>query len=127
MRTLMFILALTLVSCATAPSVREPADAGATPQERLARCLTRKGVKLYSAPTWCKPCQRQEAMFGDARSLLPIVSCEKPGDMYEASDACKEAGVSAYPTWEFPGGKRVKGVFKRLAFLAEAAGCPWNP
>ena len=127
MRTLMLIAMLIGASCAASPPVLDHvSDKGATPQERLARCLTRKGAKLYSCPTWCRPCQEQEALFGDARQLLTVVSCEKPGDVYEESDACKQAGIANYPTWEFASGKRLKGAYALFRIAAEA-GCPWNP
>ena len=127
MRTLLLILTLSGASCAVSPPVHVAVpDKGSTPQERLANCLTRKGVKLYSCPTWCRPCQEQEALFGDARQLLTVISCEKPGDIYEESDACKQAGINNYPTWEFPSGKRLKGAYALFRIAAEAD-CPWNP
>lgn len=92
-----------------------------TPQGRLARCLTEKGVRLYSA-WWCGPCRMQMQMFGeDGASRVDHLECSNPGE-HEQRPICGRANIASYPTWVFPDGTRLEGV-QELGTLAERAGC----
>lgn len=92
-----------------------------TPQGRLARCLTEKGVRLYSA-WWCGPCRMQMEMFGeDGASRVDHLECSNPGE-HDQRRICGRANIASYPTWVFPDGTRLEGV-QDLGTLAEHAGC----
>lgn len=86
----------------------------------LAQCIKDSGATFFGA-WWCPHCRDQKAMFGDAVELLPYVECSTP-DGNSQLQVCKDAGVSSYPTWEFPGGERLTGTIP-LATLAEKTGC----
>jgi hypothetical protein len=86
----------------------------------LAKCLTEKGTKLYTA-TWCGHCQNQKAAFKDGLQYLDNVECAD-GDTW--SQACKDAEVQAVPTWIFGDGEKLSGN-RPLAQIAEAAGCDY--
>lgn len=89
--------------------------------DSLAKCLTTKGVKFYGA-YWCPHCANQKALFGDAARYLPYIECADPANPQEVNAICKDNGVTGYPTWVFPGGKRLSGEVP-LKNLAEESGC----
>lgn len=86
----------------------------------LAQCIKDSGATFYGA-FWCPHCNNQKKMFGDASDLLPYVECSTP-DQKSQLPVCKEAGVTGYPTWEFPDKTRQTGEVP-LAVLAEKTGC----
>jgi len=86
----------------------------------LAQCITDSGAKFYGA-YWCPHCQDQKKAFGSAVKLLPYVECSTP-DGKGQTQACIDAGITSYPTWEFPDGTRVTGNIA-LKSLAEATDC----
>ncbi len=90
----------------------------------LAGCLTANGAKFYGA-YWCTHCERQKEEFGDAAGRLPFVECGVEGDVSLQSDACRDAGITSYPTWVFADGTQKVGElsFEKLAELSE---CPWG-
>lgn len=96
---------------------REPSAASL---EKLARCLTQKGVNFYGA-YWCPWCQRQKDSFGEASQYLPYVECidESSGAMTET---CEREKITGFPTWQF-GDKKTTGL-KTPSELSELSGCP---
>jgi thiol-disulfide isomerase/thioredoxin len=88
--------------------------------DAFAQCLKDEGVTYYGA-FWCPNCQKQNAMFGKSKEFVPYIECSTPDGKGQV-ELCKDAGIEAYPTWEFPGGERVTGV-QPLEVLAEKSGC----
>lgn len=86
----------------------------------FAQCLGQKGATFYGA-FWCPHCAEQKALFGSSKKFLPYVECST-ADGKGQLQACKDKGVSGYPTWEFAGGERLSGVVS-LQTLAEKTGC----
>lgn len=84
--------------------------------DELASCLRDKGVTMYGA-AWCPHCQNQKNEFGNSFRLVPYVECP------DNPTVCIEKKVESYPTWIFPGDKRLVGE-QSLEKLAEGAGCP---
>jgi len=89
--------------------------------DKLAQCLTEKGVKFYGA-SWCPHCAEQKRMFGKSMSYVDYVECAVPGNQRGQTKACDDAGIESYPTWIFPDGSRVTGEQLPSA-LAEKSGC----
>lgn len=136
--TLIFSLFLGIHSSATtpvnvpAPSVTQvstnspvvtggSADAATSSQaEKLAKCLTKKGVIMYGA-YWCPHCQKQKALFGDAFQYVKYQECAPNGENGNPK-ACEAAGVQGYPTWEIPGRAKIEGE-QTFEDLAKAANC----
>jgi len=91
--------------------------------DQFARCLTQKGIKMYGA-YWCPHCTEQKELFGASFKLAPYVECGVPGTTSKLSDACADAAIKHFPTWQFPPvGERVEGVIP-LQDLSFRAGCP---
>lgn len=111
-----------------------------TKLNNLANCLVEKGVVEYGA-FWCPNCAKQEKMFGKSFSILKekvYVECDPRCDVEDINDlpaACRDKigqpslcinkKINAYPTWDFPNGKRLVGV-QDLKSLADEAGCEFN-
>ena len=89
-----------------------------TPKERLARCLSEKGVSLYGMAT-CPHCQEQKDKFGTAVKHLDYVDC------LQNQNLCKGKGIEVVPTWIIDGTK-YEGV-RDLSQLAEMTGCEYSP
>lgn len=103
--------ALLLCGCAS----ETPADYPA-----FAKCLTQKGVKMYGA-YWCGHCMSQKAAFGDSWKYVNYVECSDADGIQ--TPACRAAGITSYPAWDFGNGSRRGG---ELSFweLAAISGCP---
>lgn len=86
----------------------------------FASCLKEKGATYYGA-FWCPNCQKQEALFGNAKENLPRVECSTPDGKGQLL-VCRDAKITAYPTWEFADGERLTGT-QSLKTLAEKTGC----
>lgn len=88
--------------------------------ENFAKCLAEKGAKFYGSFR-CGWCKRQKELFGQAEIFLPYVECidEKTQEM---TLECQSAGITAFPTWEFPEKGKIPG-YKSLEQLAELSGC----
>lgn len=82
--------------------------------DALARCLTQEGVIMYGTD-WCPHCQNQKQMFGQSFRYVNYINCDLN------SAACDLAGVTGYPTWQFPDGQ-ASGV-QSISVLAERSGC----
>ncbi|MFY9644507.1 MAG: hypothetical protein WAK29_04965 [Terriglobales bacterium] len=91
--------------------------------DAFARCLTDRGVKMYGA-WWCPHCVEQKEKFAASFEYAPYVECGIKGQTSGQSEACKEAHVQHYPTWQFPPtGERVERIFS-LEELSDRTGCP---
>lgn len=89
--------------------------------DQFASCIKSSGATFFGA-FWCPHCQEQKSFFGKSVSKLPYVECSTP-DGQGQTQACKDAKVESYPTWEFKGVGRKTGTFS-LAELATFTGCP---
>lgn len=106
------------------PVVVQPAET-AKPESaevKLAKCLTQKGVELYTSSS-CPHCKNQKEAFKDGMQYLPDNECLAFGGW---SQACKDKEIEAVPTWIFPDGERLTGQ-RPLETLAERSGCEYNP
>jgi hypothetical protein len=89
----------------------------------FARCLTARGVKMYGA-WWCPHCVEEKEKFAASFAYVSYVECGIKGDLHGQSQACKDANIKNYPTWQFPPtGERVERVFS-LEELSDRTGCP---
>ncbi|MEK7575095.1 MAG: hypothetical protein AAB511_02605, partial [Patescibacteria group bacterium] len=87
----------------------------------FAQCLKDKGAIFYGA-FWCPHCQKQKALFGSAKKLLPYIECSTP-DGRGQLPLCTEVGIKNYPTWVFPDMSSSTGEVA-LSVLSEKTGCP---
>lgn len=71
------------------------------------------------ATFWCPYCQRQEKLFGDSESQLPVVECDPNGKNAQPA-LCAQANISSYPTWEIQG--RLYPGLRSLDELADLSG-----
>jgi uncharacterized membrane protein/glutaredoxin len=85
----------------------------------LAVHLSETGAKMYGAE-WCPHCQDQKALFGGAAKRLPYIECSIGAQGTGQTAACRNAGITNYPTWEI-GGKRYVEVLSTVR-LAELSG-----
>ena len=89
--------------------------------DAFAKCTATKGTKMYGA-YWCPHCQEQEEAFGRSFKYVNYVECGVKGNAHAQSDACKQAQIKHYPTWEFADGSRFEGK-QSFEFLSEKTGC----
>lgn len=89
--------------------------------DKLAQCLTEKGVKFYGA-SWCPHCAEQKRMFGNSMKYIDYVECALPGNQQGQTQACNDAKIEGYPTWTLPDGSRLSGE-QLPKTLGEKAGC----
>lgn len=100
-------------------------SAGVSTEESVAfaQCLTDAGATFYGA-FWCPHCDRQKALFGEAAmEEVDYVECAIPGNRSAQTQACQEANIQTYPTWEFADGSRTTGV-QSFEALSEKTSCP---
>jgi len=109
----LFLILLLVASC----TKTETSDS-------FAKCLADSGTKMYGA-FWCPHCNEQKSEFGDSWLTFEenngFVECSTP-DGKSQTDACKAAGISAYPTWRFPDGTQITGK-QSFETLAQRSGC----
>jgi len=86
----------------------------------FAQCIADSGTKFYGA-FWCPHCQNQKKMFGNSAEYLPYIECSAQDTKHQLQ-VCTDAGVTGYPTWEFPNGERMSGEVP-LETLAEKTNC----
>ena len=98
---------------------KQYADSGR--YDAFAQCIADSGTKFYGA-FWCPNCQNQKKMFGTSEKLLPYIECSTPNGQGQLQ-ICVDAGITGYPTWEFPDQSRLKGEVP-LVTLSERTGCP---
>lgn len=89
----------------------------------FARCINQSGAKFYGA-FWCPHCQDQKEMFGNSERLLPYIECSTPSGQGTTSE-CQQAGIEAYPTWQWPDASRETGSLS-LDYIAGKTGCKLN-
>jgi hypothetical protein len=98
----------------------------------FAQCLTKKGIKLYTA-WWCHNCENQKKLFGNDIKYIENIECSEGGYEMPDPEACKKAGITAYPSWVFPGLGEEPGTplilsgTRSLEELAEKSKCPLKP
>ncbi|OHB22850.1 MAG: hypothetical protein A2939_03520 [Parcubacteria group bacterium RIFCSPLOWO2_01_FULL_48_18] len=93
----------------------EDGNQGAGDLDAFAKCLADRGITMYGAD-WCPHCQNQKKAFGSSFGFVPYVEC--PDD----PKRCLTAGISGFPTWIFPNGKKLEGE-QELQKLSEESGC----
>ena len=98
--------------------VRSPDEPGE--YDAFATCLTESGAKLYGA-YWCPHCNEQKEMFGKSVKKINYIECSLPNRGGQ-NQFCSQAGIRAYPTWEFADGIKVEGKFS-FEQLSEKTGC----
>lgn len=89
--------------------------------DKLAQCLTDKGVKFYGA-SWCPHCAEQKRLLGASMKYVSYVECALPGNQQGQTQVCIDNKIESYPTWVFQDGARVTGEQQPSA-LAEKSGC----
>lgn len=84
----------------------------------FAQCLASKNVIMYGT-YWCSHCKNDKAKFGEAFKYVPYVECTV--DIKK----CQDAGVSGYPTWILPNGKKLEGEqgIDGFTTLSKESGC----
>lgn len=91
--------------------------------DNFARCLSQRDVKMYGA-WWCPHCSEQKEWFAKSFEYVPYIECGIPGNTTQVVQACKDAGIKHFPTWQFPPtGERVEGEMP-LQDLSMRTGCP---
>jgi len=97
----------------TNPLVK-PTDRDRESIDRLAKCLTEKGIIMYGRDS-CPHCQDQKKVFGSSFSLVNYIDCvETPGKCL--------AEIKWIPAWVFLDKKIVYGS-QSLEKLSELSGC----
>lgn len=89
----------------------------------FAKCLTEKGVKVYTA-YWNGFSENQRKIFGASFGFLNSKECAIPGRLAYLDPECEKNNVRNYPTWEFPGGLRKTGEVIGMSELSGLSGCP---
>src|SRR3989338_8825336 len=92
-----------------------------SPFDAFAACLNERGATMYGT-YWCPYCQKQKDFFGSSFKRAKYVECAMPGNPRSQAPACRDAGVTSYPTWIYADGSRTTGV-QELSALAEKTGC----
>ena len=111
----LFVAGLLVAGCATTTgNVVKSSKYGA-----FAQCMTNSGVKMYGA-YWCPHCNNQKEMFGDSWQYINYIECSLPNRAGQ-TQFCNDAGIRAYPTWEFIG-QRIEGELT-LEQLSQLSGC----
>ncbi|MGK7892725.1 MAG: vitamin K epoxide reductase family protein [Xenococcus sp. (in: cyanobacteria)] len=86
----------------------------------LAEYLTAIGAKKYGA-YWCPHCFEQKQLFGkEAFDKVNYIECADFNDPRVQAEACQQAKITSYPTWEI-NGELYQGT-KTLTELAELSG-----
>ncbi|OHA11625.1 MAG: hypothetical protein A3I44_03025 [Candidatus Sungbacteria bacterium RIFCSPLOWO2_02_FULL_51_17] len=83
--------------------------------DAFAQCLAEKNITVYGAE-WCPHCQNEKKAFGDSFRFVPYVECP------DNPQKCLAAGINGYPTWIFPGGKKLESE-QGLEKLSRESGC----
>ena len=83
--------------------------------DKFAMCLRDKQVTMYGA-AWCPHCQSEKKAFGKSFRFVPYVECP------QEIKRCLDLGIEGYPTWIFPGNRKLVGE-QGLDGLARESGC----
>jgi hypothetical protein len=89
--------------------------------DSFTQCVADSGTKLYGA-FWCRHCQAQKVRFGNSARLLPYIECSTP-DGQGQTQVCKDAGITTYPTWQFPNATTTVVGEIELSEIASSTGC----
>jgi len=89
--------------------------------DSFAQCLAAKQAKMYGL-YWCPHCADQKAMFGASFRYVPYVECAIKGSPKELAPACKVAGVTLFPSWQFGMDPPHEGVLS-LQALSQKTAC----
>jgi hypothetical protein len=89
--------------------------------DAFAKCTAQRGAKMYGA-YWCPHCQEQKEVFGSAFQYVNYVECGVKGNTKAQTQACIDAGIKHYPTWQFANASRVEGK-QDLTSLSQKTGC----
>lgn len=84
----------------------------------FAQCLTEKKAVFYGSNT-CQHCAAQKRDFGRSFQYINYVECNNNGTL---ADACRTAGITAFPTWKFDGKDPTTGR-QDLRNLAQKTSC----
>ncbi len=87
----------------------------------FAKCLSSKGARMYGA-WWCPHCAEQKESFGYAFQYVTYTECGIENQPHSVNEACKQAGIQHFPTWQFSDGSRQEGALP-LSDLAQKTGC----
>lgn len=90
--------------------------------EALAKHLSEVGMVMYGA-YWCRFCDEQKTMFGDAWKYIDYVECDAKGENGNP-DECLAQGIEGYPAWIFQG-EKYSGV-QTFDELADISGFVWE-
>ena len=85
------------------------------PKVAFVKCLTSKGIKLYTLPT-CSHCKTQKQKFGSALEYIDNVDCSKD------KEACMEKGIQGVPAWIDQNDEKHPGD-QSLEKIANWSGC----
>jgi hypothetical protein len=99
-----------------------PVIAQESAEAKLAKCMTEKGAKLYTAST-CPHCKVQKELFKDGLKYLDNTECKA---MDGWAQACIDNEINSVPTWIFADGQRLSGSTP-LEALAAKTGCEYIP
>lgn len=116
--SILIILAFVILGIliANSPKIKAKKEAF----DNFAMCIADSGATYYGA-FWCPNCQKQGAMFKNAKNLLPYTECSTP-DGSSQLQICNDAGIKKYPTWIFSDGTRIEGV-QTFESLSEKTSC----
>lgn len=120
-KTLLTIVLPVIVVVAGLVFLARSNQPGGSEYVAFAQCLTEQGTTYYGA-YWCPNCQEQNRLFGSAKEHVDYVECGIPGNRSGQTQVCTDAGIQAYPTWEFGDGERVTGT-QSLTALSAKTGC----
>ncbi len=81
----------------------------------FAQCLSEKEVVMYGAE-WCSHCQNEKKAFSQSFQYINYVECPKD------PNKCLAVGIEGYPTWVFPGGRKLVGE-QGVEKLSAESGC----
>ena len=92
--------------------------------EDLAKCITSKGINLYSSFR-CGHCLQQEELFGEALQYINMIECHPEGPNSQ-TELCIDKDITGTPTWVMePNGVEVKrhSGYMTIKELKEFSGC----
>lgn len=89
--------------------------------DSFAKCIATKNAKMYGL-YWCPHCADQKREFGSSFHYVPYIECASEENPHELTPACKTAGVSQFPSWQFGSDPPRIGVLT-LQDLSEKTGC----
>lgn len=117
--TIISILAVVVVVAGIIWLIRTPGKPGQL--DTFAQCVADSETTFWGT-FWCPNCQNQKALFGASAKLLPYTECST-ADGKSQLPVCSEAGIEAYPTWDWPDGTQDKGTVP-LEYISEKTSCP---